>query len=512
MTAQPSILFLDARGDEAAEPCERPEFFADLNLDEVVDAVTAGHRRHGLEPFYFRPLRTVDAILYRQEVARDLEDMHLLARIAAFSDTLRSVRFEVTQSSAMHNVHQGHRMFVEAAATYVDAITDLSGDLAAAGIASRGLLSVRDHVTAYASSPEFAVLREDIRAVRESLDRVRYQMEVSGSGVKIRRAEGEADYSADVLACFAKFKQGEVVGHRSAQASSAQLSPVEAKILALVARLYPETFASLSAFSDTHRDFLDDAVVEFDREFHFFASYFEYIAPLRAAGLAFNYPVLIATSKRVDVVQAFDLALAYKLVSEGAPIVCNDVSLKGKERILVVTGPNQGGKTTFARMFGQLHYLASLGLPVPGTKSRLLLCDQLYSHFEKEEDLSNLVGRLEEELTRVRDILDRATPNSVIILNEMFTSTTLDDAVFLGTNVLERIIALDALCVSVTFIDEFASLSASTVSMMSTVEGDDSTRRTFKVVRRPADGLAYAAVLAQKHRLGYASLKERLGS
>jgi DNA mismatch repair protein MutS len=48
--------------------------------------------------------------------------------------------------------------------------------------------------------------------------------------------------------------------------------------------------------------------------------------------------------------------------------------------------------------------------------------------------------------------------------------------------------------------------------MMSTVEGDDSTRRTFKVVRRPADGLAYAAVLAQKHRLGYASLKERLGS
>jgi len=64
----------------------------------------------------------------------------------------------------------------------------------------------------------------------------------------------------------------------------------------------------------------------------------------------------------------------------------------------------------------------------------------------------------------------------------------------------------------VTFIDEFASLAESTVSMMSTVDEDDAMRRTFLVVRRPADGLAYAATLAQKHRLGYDTLKERLGS
>jgi DNA mismatch repair ATPase MutS len=147
---------------------------------------------------------------------------------------------------------------------------------------------------------------------------------------------------------------------------------------------------------------------------------------------------------------------------------------------------------------------------VPARGARLLLPDRIYAHFEREEDLATLSGKLEEELERMHGILDRITDRSLVVMNESFSSTTLEDTRRLGAAILRRIGQQGALCVYVTFVDELAALDEMTVSTVAEVDSEDPTVRTFKIARRPADGLAYAAALADRHGLSSAALRKRL--
>jgi len=507
-----SILFERTEDSIKKETLDAPVFFADLNLDQIIDAITAGRQEYNLKPFFYSSLNDNDAIKYRHEIMRDLENKILFEHIKSFAQKMRAMREHLAQADKLHYKYQKESWFLDAVEIYCDAVNCLVHDLTIADLKSRGFFDFREYLTNYANSDRFTSLLAETKKLKADLSTVKYCLLIKGNSIKVRKYESEIDYSANVEETFEKFKQGAVKDYRVTFSDWLEMNHVEAKVLDLVAQLYSDIFLNLDNYCTKNGNYLDETTGVFDREIQFYVAYLEHVALFKRVGLKFCYPQISNKGKEVYDYEGFDLALAYKLITENSSVVCNDFYLKDKERIFVVSGPNQGGKTTFARTFGQLHYLASIGCPVPGSEAQLFLYDKLFTHFEKEENIKDLRGKLEDDLIRIYNILSQATLNSIVIINEILTSTTLKDAVFLSKKIMEKIIQLDLLCVWVTFIEELASFSEKTVSMVSTVVPENPALRTYKIVRRPADGVSYAISIAEKYRLTYDCLKERIKS
>jgi DNA mismatch repair protein MutS len=263
-----------------------PPYFHDLNLDQVVAAVTATRAEYGIDTFFKAPLKEPDSVRFRQDVFRDLERLATRGVIESFCSEMRRARGAAQAAAKQHYLRPRQRWTHEAACIYCTAVQDLSDGLAASELRSAGLQAFGDRVTAYLRSTEFTDLRDDASHVKDMLDRVEYT---------VRRYEGAADYSAEVLSTFDRFRQSEPIpDSEAARAGSSRrfvdLNHVEAAIVDMVARLHPDPFQSLAEFSSRHDKFVSPFIAAFDRDVQFYLAYLDYIGGLRASGLAFCYP------------------------------------------------------------------------------------------------------------------------------------------------------------------------------------------------------------------------------
>jgi DNA mismatch repair protein MutS len=503
-----SILFPDPEAVPPASGRGWPTEVTDLNLDQVFDAIAESRREYALAPFLGAPLPDAASVAYRQAVFADLES-GLAPPIEEFAARMRTLRSHLAAAAQRRHRYERASWFLGAGRVYCEALTALGDALDAAAPASEGLRRCRAYLTGLAGGSEFAGLRAETARLTRELGDLRYCVRWDGGRVSVSNYRDEPDYSAEVLATFEKFRVAEAQPHLVTFRHDFQ-NHVQEQIVDRLALLHPDLFRALLEYADRYAHLVDPLISRFDREVQLYLGYLSYVEPLRGAGLPFCHPEIDGASREVSARDTFDLALASKLVAEGRPVVLNDIQLGGPERIAVVSGPNQGGKTTFARTFGQLHHLAALGFPTPGTGARLPLADRVLTHFARPEQVEDLHSGLEAELLRVREMLAAASPRSVMVMNESFAGTTSDDQLFLGREVIGRLIDMDALAVYVTFIDELSRLGPSVVSMMSTVVAENPEQRTFKVVRQPADGRAHAMVLARAHRLSYEAITERV--
>lgn len=115
----------------------------------------------------------------------------------------------------------------------------------------------------------------------------------------------------------------------------------------------------------------------------------------------------------------YDVSLA---LQAGRPVVGNAVNADGR-RLVIVTGPNQGGKSCFLRSVGLAQLMMRAGLFVGAETFEAELCTGLFTHYKREEDATMTSGKLDEELARISDLADRIEPGSWLLLNESFAST-----------------------------------------------------------------------------------------
>jgi DNA mismatch repair ATPase MutS len=490
---------------------EMPSFFMDLGLDRVINAIITPRNEYDLKQYFFTPLGDIGSILYRHEIMQDIMQS-VSIHIQHFSQRMNSVGEHLKKSQKLFYKYQQESWFLDTVEIYCEAIESLHVDLMNARLQSQGFISFSKFLTNYLQSDRFSSLYTQTKNLKNDLSSIRYCVHINGLQVQITHSNGETNYSQEVEKFFARFKENEAKDYLVKYTRQDEMNHVEARILDGVAFLYPEVFSRLDNYYEENRDFINETISLFNREIQFYMAYADYISNISESGLDFCYPVINKTNKEIHAFETFDIALAAKLVEEDKKLVVNDFFLRDNERIIVVSGPNQGGKTTFARAFGQLHYLASLGLPVPGKKAQLLLADKFFTHFENEENIKNLRGKLQDDLIRIHAILQEATSESIVVLNEIFNSTSLSDQIFLGKRIMEELIRLDLSGVWVTFIDELTTFSEQTVSMVSSISTKDPTIRTFKITRNPSNGLVYALSIAEKNRLTYQLLKARLNA
>jgi len=132
------------------------------------------------------------------------------------------------------------------------------------------------------------------------------------------------------------------------------------------------------------------------------------------------FPLPVASYERKSSFkELYDVCLALTMKQK---IVGNDLNADNKD-LVIITGANQGGKSTFLRSIGLAQLMMQCGMFVQAESFCANICDGLFTHYKRKEDATMKSGKLDEELSRMSDIVDHITPNSIVLFNESFAAT-----------------------------------------------------------------------------------------
>ena len=201
----------------------------------------------------------------------------------------------------------------------------------------------------------------------------------------------------------------------------------------------------------------------------------------RLGGTICRPEALPAADRSLTTRGLYDISLS--LAQQGVA-VANDVG-STMVRLVVVTGANRGGKSTFLRSLGLAQVMMQSGMFVGAGAFAAPVRHGIFTHFRREEDQGLTSGKLDEELGRMRWIVDHANPRSLVLLNESFASTNELEGSEIGRQVITALLDAGVTAILVTHLYElahrfFADRRSDALFLRAERLADG--RRTFRVV------------------------------
>lgn len=167
-------------------------------------------------------------------------------------------------------------------------------------------------------------------------------------------------------------------------------------------------------------DHIDNFLATLRQELAFYVGALNLAESLSALGMPLCLPEALPISERKHAFKGlYDAALALTMQKS---VVGNQADANDKD-LVIVTGANQGGKSTFLRSIGQAQLMMQCGLFVGAESFSANVCSGLFTHYKREEDSSMKSGKLDEELARMSEIVGQLHPDALVLFNESFAAT-----------------------------------------------------------------------------------------
>lgn len=257
---------------------------------------------------------------------------------------------------------------------------------------------------------------------------------------------------------------------------------------------------------DVLSKYVNVAVVNISKvipEFIYYIRCAEFFERCTEKGYAFCEPC-VAENGLMSAKGLYNLKLAMNVPAD--EIIDNDLDFDAENTIYILTGANRGGKTTVTQAVGLLYVLAQGGLNVPCRAFEYKPVDLIYTHFPADEDKTMDLGRLGEECVRFREIFDDCTENSLVLLNETFSTTSFEEGYYIAVDSVKALSDKNVRTIYNTHMHKLgyeASDGLFGEKVSSLIVKSENGKRSFKVMKALPEGMSFARDIAEKYGVTY---------